>query len=67
MIADKFSEPHFSVSQLATLWRFSRHTIRRMVMNEPDVLRLKIGPKGKHTTYSVPQSVARRIHSRLSA
>jgi hypothetical protein len=34
-------------------------------MLEPGVLKLKLGRKKANCTYSVPESVARRIHTRL--
>jgi hypothetical protein len=34
-------------------------------MFEPGVLKLKLGRKKANCTYSVPESVARRIHNRL--
>ena len=42
-------------------------TIRKMLIDEPGVVRIRLGRKKTHTTYSVPDSVARRIHQRLSS
>lgn len=64
-MSDSTFEPHYSVSQLAALWKYGRETVRKLVMNEPDVLKLKLGRKKANATYSVPESVARRIHTRL--
>ena len=45
--------------------RLSRETVRKICVNEPGVLKVRLGRKKSHTTYSVPESVARRIHTRL--
>jgi hypothetical protein len=59
-------EPHFTVDELAKMWHKSRATIRRLVCHEPGVMKIRIGSAAKNASYSVPQSVARRIHMRLS-
>lgn len=58
-------EPHYSIGQLATQWDCGRETIRKIVKDEPGVLKLKFGLKKTNVTYKVPESVARRIHTRL--
>lgn len=63
--ADTTLEPHYRVSELARQWKIGRETVRRLVKDEPDVLKIRLGRKKCHTTYSVPESVARRIHTRL--
>jgi hypothetical protein len=40
-------------------------TVRRLVKDEPGVIKIRQGRKKAHTTYSVPESTARRIHTRL--
>lgn len=57
---------HFRVAELAQLRAVGRETVRQLVMHEPDVVKIRIGRKRAHTTYSVPEPVARRIHSRLA-
>jgi hypothetical protein len=64
-MTDSTFEPHFSVGQLAAQWKYGRETVRKLVMFEPGVLKLKMGRKKANCTYSVPESVARRIHTRL--
>jgi len=64
-MSDSTFEPHYSVGQLAAQWRYGRETVRKLVMLEPGVLKLKLGRKKANCTYSVPESVARRIHTRL--
>jgi hypothetical protein len=34
-------------------------------MNEPGVIKIKLGRKKKNTVFSIPQSVAERVHTRL--
>lgn len=58
-------EEHFSIRQLAEQWHVGRETVRRLIKDEPDVLTFRFGPKQRHTHYSVPLSVAVRIHTRL--
>jgi len=62
-------EQHYSPAELAALWGFSTTTIRRLIADEPDVLRLQgmgaTSGKRPYTTYSVPASVASRLHQRL--
>ena len=64
-MSDTCFEPHYSVGQLETQWKYGRESVRKLVMNEPGVLKLKLGRKKANCTYSVPESVARRIHTRL--
>lgn len=59
-------ERHYRVGELAALWGLSRETVRVMVKDEAGVLRVRMGRKAKNTLYSVPESVMRRIHMRLS-
>jgi hypothetical protein len=58
-------EVHYRIGQLAAQWKYGRETIRKIVQDEPGVLKLKMGRKKANTTYSVPASVAERIHTRL--
>jgi len=62
---DTFHETHWRIAALAARWQLGRETVRKLVMNEPGVIKLRLGKKAKNTTYSVPESVARRIHTRL--
>lgn len=63
-------EQHYTPKQLAGLWNLSTDTIRNLIRNEVGVLRLEgLGPsigKRSYTTYSIPESVATRIHQRLT-
>jgi len=40
--------------------------VRVLIKDEPGVIGLKGGKKGARTTWSVPESVARRIYERLT-
>ena len=60
-------EPHFRISVSARQWGIGRETIRKIVAVEPGVVRIALGRKKAHVTYSVPASVAERIHRRLTA
>jgi hypothetical protein len=60
-----YAEKHFRVGELAALWSLGRETVRKAVMDDPGVMKIRMGRKKAHTTYSVPASVAQRIHTRL--
>ena len=64
-LSDTALEPHYSIADLAKRWRLGRETVRLLVKNEPGVLKIKLGQRKALTRYSVPESVARRIHTRL--
>jgi hypothetical protein len=63
-------EKHYSQADLAKAWGISSESIRQIFREEPGVLRLG-SDGGKHTrsyvTLRIPQSVAVRVHARLSA
>jgi hypothetical protein len=61
-----WSEQHYTVKQLAVLWAMSTETVRRLVQDDPEVMRIGAGEsrdKGRYFTYFVPESVARRVHT----
>jgi hypothetical protein len=63
-------ERHFTPKELAGLWGVSVQTIREVFRHEEGVL--KIGRDGTRTrraykTLRIPESVAERVHTRLSA
>jgi len=60
-----YAERHYRVGELARMWGLGRETLRVIVKDEPGVIKIRMGPKKAHTTYSVPESVAQRIHTRL--
>jgi hypothetical protein len=66
---DTTFEKHYSLTELGELWGLSYSALRRAFEHEPDIVRLN--SKGKrpgtrrHETIRVPESVARRVRSRL--
>ena len=58
-------ERHYRIGELAEMWKLGRETVRLLVKDEQDVIRIRLGRKKAHTIYSVPESVAVRIHTRL--
>jgi hypothetical protein len=66
----RFEEKHYSPKDLAKAWGLSAEKIRQIFRDEPGVL--KIGdknPRHQHSyiTLRIPESVAERVHNRLSA
>jgi hypothetical protein len=62
---DTFDEMHFSLKEFAQRYKMSEDTARRLVKDEPGVVKIKIGRKQARTLYSIPESVARRIYNRF--
>jgi hypothetical protein len=62
---DSTFEPHYSIGDLARQWKLGRETVRLLVKDEPGVLRLRLGSRKALTRYSIPESVARRVHTKL--
>ena|SRR2546422_538940 len=58
-------ERHYRIGELAEMWQLGRETVRLLVKDERGVIRIRLGRKKAHTIYSVPESVAVRIHTRL--
>jgi hypothetical protein len=58
-------ERHYRIGELAEMWKLGRETVRLLVKNEEGVIKIRLGRKKAHTIYSVPESVAIRIHTRL--
>ncbi len=58
-------ERHYRIGELAALWGLGREMVRKLVKADPGVIKIRLGRKKAHTIYSVPESVARRIHTRL--
>lgn len=63
--SDTTFERHFTVGELAKLWHLNRETVRQLVQHEDGVVRVRRGSKKARTHYSVPESVARRLHNKL--
>jgi hypothetical protein len=62
---DTTFEVHYSIGDLAERWRLGRETVRLLVKDEPGVIKVRMGSSKSLTRYSVPESVARRVHTRL--
>lgn len=62
---DTTFEVHYAIGDLARQWRLGRETVRLLVKDEPGVLKIRMGPRKAITRYSVPESVARRVHTKL--
>jgi hypothetical protein len=62
---DTTFEAHCTIGDLARLWHLGRETVRLLVKDEPGVLKIRMGARKRLTRYSVPESVARRVHTRL--
>jgi hypothetical protein len=58
-------ERHYRIGELAELWQLGRETVRLLVKDERGVVKIRLGRQKAHTIYSVPESVAVRIHTRL--
>jgi len=58
-------ERHYRIGDLARLWGIGRETVRKLVKDDPGVIKIRMGRKKAHTIYSVPESAARRIHTLL--
>jgi hypothetical protein len=58
-------ERHYRIGELAEMWKLGRETVRLLVKDEQGVIKIRLGRKKAHTVYSVPESVAMRIHTRL--
>jgi hypothetical protein len=64
-IQDSTFETHYTIGDLAMRWRLGRETVRLLVKDEPGVLKIRMGHRKALTRYSVPESVARRVHTKL--
>jgi hypothetical protein len=60
-------EKRWRIGELAKVWGVGRETIRKIFAVEPGVVRVRLGRRRTHTTYSIPASVAERVHNRLTA
>ena len=58
-------ERHYRIGELAAKWQLGRETVRLLVKDERGVIKIRLGRKKAHTIYSVPESVAVRIHTPL--
>jgi hypothetical protein len=61
-------EKHYTPEALGGLWGLSPDTVRRMIEREPGVLVVTNERRGarRYRTFRIPESVALRLHHRLS-
>jgi hypothetical protein len=63
-----FSERHYTVDEVAAMWNFSRDSVRRMFLSEPDVPKIaRPGNRYKrsYVTLRIPESVLNRVYRRM--
>ena len=68
-VSNIMKDKHYSPDELAGLWGVSVDSIRRIFRDEPGVLKMgDKSPKHKrqYLTLRIPESVAERVHTRLS-
>ncbi len=60
-------ERHYSVEELAKIWRLSADFVRRLFLREPDVVVFYRQQQGRrvYRTLRIPESVALRVHRRM--
>ena len=66
--ADASVEQHFSVKELSELWGFSERTVRRLIEQEPGVIRIQQSSRSKRSyrRVQVPASIAERIYRKIT-
>ena len=65
-VAEPFAERHYTVNELASMWRLSGEFVRQLVQHEPGVtewVRQQPGRR-RYRVLRVPQSVAERVYRR---
>ena len=69
VICDSAVEPHYSVQQVVRIWRVSRRTVIRIFDGEEGVLkwgRPESRYRKRYLTMRIPESVLKRVHSKLT-
>jgi len=65
-------DQHYTVSELAKRWHLSPNTVRRLVIDEPGVIKITVGPllrnrRKRHLmSLRIPERVALRVHAKLT-
>ncbi len=66
----RFTERHYTLSEIAAMWNLSHDFVRRLFQNEPGVLimgRKEVtSNRRRYATYRIPESVVERVHRRMS-
>jgi hypothetical protein len=67
-VSSVIADHHYSPEELGKLWNLSADTIRRLFEHEPGVLVIARGNghARRYRTLRIPESVAARVHRRLS-
>ena len=68
-VSQAVTERHYSPEDLGKLWNVSGDTVRRLFEREPGVLvieRARSRNARRYRTLRIPESVAERVHRRLS-
>jgi len=66
--ADLAAERHYSIQELASMWKLSEKTVRKLFENEPGVIEIGSAEakfRRAYVTRRIPVSVAERVHRRL--
>jgi hypothetical protein len=63
-----FCERHYSVEELAEVWKLSPDFVRRLFLHEPGVVVFHRARPGRrvYRTIRIPESVAARVHRNLT-
>ncbi len=67
--ASPAAQRHYTPEELGSLWGLSSDTVRRLFEHEPGVLlieRPRLRGQRRYRTLRIPESVAARVHRRLS-
>jgi len=67
------TDKHYTPSELGRIWHLSPNTVRRLVEDEPGVMKITASPvplrntrKRRMVQLRIPERVAMRVHARLS-
>ena len=71
MIQNPAFERHYTVDEVAEMWKISAVTVRRMFQDQPGVLSIKgrrsvLGARS-YTSLRIPASTLQRLHEQRSA
>jgi hypothetical protein len=64
----EFRQRHYTVEELAKVWELSVDSVRRLFANEPGVVVFRRGRSKRrvYRTIRIPESVAARVHQRMT-
>jgi hypothetical protein len=66
-VVDAFEGRHFTIAEIAAMWRIIREKARRLFHDEPGVIRFHEQESNgrEYSSYRIPESVARWARLRL--